>query len=169
MNRLLFIFILLFLAGTAHGQRAMSHAYTSILIHFVFSTKDRKPLISEDLQPKLWAYMGGIARANKFKALAIGGIEDHAHVLLSLPGSMAPAKAVQLVKGGSSKWMNDQNVRGRSFAWQDAYGAFTIGISQIEDTVRYINNQKRHHAKMGFDAELKMILRKHGIPIIGEK
>ena len=84
----------------------MSHAYTSILIHFVFSTKDRRPLISEDLQPKLWAYMGGIARVNKFKALAIGGIE-----------------AVQLVKGGSSKWMNDQNVRGRSFAWQDAYGA----------------------------------------------
>src|SRR5205809_7356280 len=94
---------------------AMSHVYASILIHFVFSTKDRRPLISEDLQPKLWAYMGGIARANKFKALAIGGIEDHAHVLLSLPGSMAPSKAVQLVKGGSSKWMNAQHVRARSF------------------------------------------------------
>ena len=146
---------------------AMSHVYTSILIHFVFSTKDRRPLIPEDLQPKLWAYMGGIARANKFKALAIGGIEDHAHALLSLPASMAPAKAIQLVKGGSSKWMNDQNVRGRSFAWQDAYGVFTIGVSQIEDTVRYINNQKRHHARMGFDAELKMILRKYGISIGG--
>src|SRR5947208_7625306 len=71
---------------------AMSHVYTSILIHFVFSTKDRRPLIPEDLQPKLWAYMGGIARANKFKALAIGGIEDHAHALLSLPASMPPAK-----------------------------------------------------------------------------
>ena len=147
----------------------MSHVYTSILIHFVFSTKDRRSLIPEDLQPKLWAYMGGIARAIKFKALAIGGIEDHAHALLSLPASIAPTKAIQLVTGGSSKWMNDQNVRGRSFAWQDAYGAFTIGVSQIEDTVRYINNQKRHHAKVGFDAELKMILKKHGISIVGEK
>jgi hypothetical protein len=86
------------------------------------------------------------------RALAIGGIEDHVHELLSMPPTIAVAKAMQLVKGGSSKWMNDQLPQ-RSFAWQENYGAFTIGVSQIKDTVRYINNQKEHHAKRGFDEE----------------
>jgi REP element-mobilizing transposase RayT len=140
----------------------MSHAYTSILVHCVFSTKNRKPLISEALQKKLWPYIGGIARANRFKALAVGGIEDHAHVLLSLPASMAVAKAVQLIKGGSSKWVNDQSFR-RNFEWQDAYGAFTIGISQVKATIRYINTQKQHHAKIRFADELKLFLKKHGL------
>ena len=146
----------------------MSHAYISVLVHYVFSTKDRKPFLSDELQPKLWAYIGGIARSNKFKALAVGGTEDHVHVLVSLPATITPAKAVQLIKGGSSKWINDQKVQGRSFAWQDAYEAFTIGVSQIDDTVRYIRNQKQHHSKLDFDAELQMILKRHGIPLTGE-
>ncbi len=110
--------------------------------------------------------MGGIARVNHFKALAVGGMPDHAHVLLSLPAAMPIAKAVQLIKGGSSKWINDQSTR-RSFAWQDAYGAFSIGISQVEDTIQYINTQKEHHAKIGFDEELRRILEKHEISADG--
>ena len=138
----------------------MAHTYISILVHVVFSTHLRKPLISEDLQTKLWPYIGGIARANHFKALAVGGMPDHAHVLLSLPPTLSIAKAVQLIKGGSSKWINDQGLR-RNFAWQDAYGAFSIGVSQVKATIRYINTQKRHHAKRSFDDELKLILKKH--------
>jgi putative transposase len=106
--------------------------------------------------------MGGIARANHFKALAVGGMPDHAHVLLSLPVAVPVPKALQLIKGGSSKWINDQSTR-RSFAWQDAYGAFSIGISQVDDTIRYINTQKEHHARIGFDEEFRRILEKHGI------
>ena len=140
----------------------MSHAYVSLLVHCVFSTKDRRPLISDAMQPRLWSYMAGIARSDKFKALAIGGTRDHAHTLLSLPASMPVAKAVQLVKGGSSKWINEQR-GGRLFAWQDAYGAFTIGVSQIPATIRYIERQREHHAKRGFDEEFRTILRKHGI------
>jgi REP-associated tyrosine transposase len=98
--------------------------------------------------------------------LAVGGMPDHAHVLLSLPAAMPMAKAVQLIKGGSSKWINDQSTR-RNFAWQDAYGAFSVGISQVEDTIQYINAQKEHHAKIGFDEELRRILEKHGISADG--
>jgi REP-associated tyrosine transposase len=140
----------------------LPHTYTSLLVHCVFSTKDRRPLITEQMQPRLWAFLGGIARKNRMKALAVGGIEDHVHILLSLPATITVAKALQLLKGGSSKWMNDQLPR-RSFAWQENYGAFSIGVSQVKDTVRYIKNQKQHHARCGFAEELRMFLRRHGI------
>src|SRR5205085_531162 len=123
--------------GTADSLQyvPVAHTYTSLLVHCVFSTKERRPLISPELQPRLWAFMGGIARTNEYKALAIGGTRDHAHALLSLPASMVVAKALQLIKGGSSKWINDQLPQ-RSFAWQDGYGAFTVGVSQVKDTIR---------------------------------
>ncbi len=140
----------------------MSHRYESLLVHGIFSTKNRKPLIAKDVRPRLWAYIGGICRTNGFKALAVGGVEDHVHILLSLPATLTVAKAIQLIKGGSSKWMNDKSDR-RSFAWQDSYGAFTIGISQVEETVRYINNQERHHLKVRFEDEFRKILERHGI------
>ena len=121
------------------------HTRTSLLVHYVFSTKHRLPLIPVDMQPRLWAYVGGIARTNNMKALAVGGMPDHLHVLLSLPPDMAASKAIQLVKAGSSKWMHQQQ-RTR-FEWQVGYGAFTIGISQIKRTVDYILNQGKHHFK----------------------
>jgi REP element-mobilizing transposase RayT len=106
--------------------------------------------------------MAGIARMNHFKALAVGGMPDHAHVLVSLPPTIPIAKAVQLIKGGSSKWIND-HLKRRSFAWQDAYAAFSIGISQVEKTVRYINSQERHHKRMTAADELERMLERHGI------
>jgi putative transposase len=150
--------------GTADALECgtMSHTYSSLLVHCIFSTKDRKPIIPQDMQSKLWAYIGGIARTNKFRALAVGGTRDHTHVLLWLPAAISVAKAVQLIKGGSSKWLND-HLPGRTFAWQDSYGAFTIGTSQIKSTIIYINNQEQHHAKKNFDVEFQMILQKHGL------
>ncbi len=106
--------------------------------------------------------MAGIARMNKFKALAVGGMPDHAHLLLSLPTTMSHFKAIQLIKGGSSKWIND-HLKRRTFHWQDGYGAFTIGISQIEATVRYINNQEGHHRRMTSAEEFKRMLEMHEI------
>lgn len=137
-------------------------SYISVYVHVVFSTKERRKQIPESLQPRLWAYMGGIARTNRFKAITIGGIEDHVHLLLSLPATIAIAKAVQLVKAGSSKWMHE-DIGIPLFAWQEAYGAFSIGVSQVPATVKYIDNQKAHHRKIGFAEELAMILKKHGI------
>ena len=137
------------------------HAYASLFVHLVFSTKNREPLITEAMQPRLWAYAGGIARTNKMKALAVGGVSDHIHALLSLHPTIAVDKAVQLIKSGSSKWMHQ---RGQSaFAWQAGYGAFTIGVSQVNATVRYIANQKRHHARRTFAEEWKTFLERHGL------
>ena len=139
----------------------MPHTYISDLVHCVFSTKLRRNLIPTEIQPDLWAFLGGIARKNGFKALIVGGTENHVHLLLSLPATMALAKAVQLVKGASSRWMNE--TRRHDIAWQEGYGAFTIGISQKADTIAYIRSQAEHHRKRSFEEEFVAFLKKHDV------
>ncbi|MDZ7305284.1 MAG: IS200/IS605 family transposase [candidate division KSB1 bacterium] len=141
----------------------MAHSYVSIMVHYVFSTKNRQKIITPDLEERLWPYMGGIARENNMKALAIGGVEDHAHVLLSLPSTLSIAKAIQLIKGGSSKWVSETFPTHRDFEWQEGYGAFSVSISHVNDTIIYINNQHEHHRKETFEEEYRAILKKHGI------
>jgi REP element-mobilizing transposase RayT len=97
----------------------MLHTYVSGLVDCVFSTKNRRNIIASEKLSNLWSYLGGIARKNGFKAIAVGGTENHVHVLLSLPATIPLAKAMQLLKGGSSKWMNDTS--GGNFAWQEGY------------------------------------------------
>ena len=140
----------------------MPHSYVSNLMHCTFSTKEY-PMITSDLENDLWPYIGGIARKNHMKALAIGGTQDHIHALLSLPATMSFAKAVQLIKGGSSKWIHDTFAKYRKFAWQDGYGAFSVSPSQLARTTAYINNQKEHHRKRTFEEEFIQLLDKHGI------
>ena len=141
----------------------MGHSYCSAYYHCVFSTKARRKLITPELQERLWPYLGGIARENKFPALAVAGVEDHVHLLISLPSTMAISKAMQLVKGGSSKWIHDEFPEYRDFAWQEGYGAFSIGISQIETTKQYINNQAEHHRTKSFQEEYLAFLKRHEI------
>ena len=137
------------------------HSFTSCLMHCVFSTKERRRSITKPLQERLWPYLGGIARANKMKALAIGGVEDHAHVLISLPSTLAIAKAIQLLKGNSSKWVHDTFRECWDFEWQEGYGAFSVGISGVPETIQYIEAQAEHYRKRSFQEEFVAILKKH--------
>ena len=141
----------------------MAHSYTNILIHYIFSTKNREKIIKSELQERLWAYMGGIARENNMKALAIGGIEDHVHLLISLPATLSIAKTIQLIKGGSSKWVHDTFPDQNHFKWQEGYGAFSVSISRVSDTIAYIRRQQEHHSKKSFHKEYITFLKKHGI------
>jgi REP element-mobilizing transposase RayT len=100
-----------------------SMSYISSYFHCVFSTKERRRLIAPELRDRLWPFLGGIARQNQMKAIEIGGVEDHVHILLSLPSTMAISKALQLMKGGSSKWVHETFPEHRLFAWQEEYGA----------------------------------------------
>jgi putative transposase len=139
------------------------HSFTSILIHCVWSTKNREPYLSSDLRNRLWPYLGGIARENKIKALAIGGMDDHVHMLISLPTTLSVAKALQLLKGNSSKWIHEKFPKLHPFEWQEGYGAFSIGISAVDDTVRDIRNQAEHHRKRSFREEFVAMLRRHSL------
>jgi REP-associated tyrosine transposase len=138
------------------------HSFTSCLVHCVWSTKNREPLLSSDLRDRLWPYLGGIARENKMKALAIGGAVDHVHMLVSLPATLCLAKAMQLLKGNSSKWIRETFPKMRSFAWQEGYGAFSVGISGVDTTVAYIRKQPEHHRRRTFREEFATMLHKHG-------
>jgi putative transposase len=141
----------------------MSHTFVNSLLHCVFSTKERRPLITPGLQTRLFQYMGGIARDNKIKLLGAGGVDDHVHLLVSMPSTITIAKAMQLIKGGSSKWIHETFAEHRMFEWQEGYGAFSIGISDVNRTIKYINNQAEHHGKMDFKTEFLKFLNKHEI------
>jgi len=141
----------------------MSHSYSSNRIHLVFSTKDREKRISETLQVKLWPYMAGIARNHGFEAIKVGGVDDHTHAFLLLPPTIAMAKAVQILKSCSSKWINDTGTAGKNFAWQEGYGAFSVSASQTDAVIKYIENQRAHHAKRSYEEEFLELLRKYEI------
>ncbi len=149
--------------GTNEKGSEMANSYISLYMHVVFSTKSRQPLISFDVQNRLWAYMGGIARENQMKALSVGGTSDHVHILLSLPATLPVAKAVQLIKGGASKWVHETFRHLQQFAWQEGYGAFSVNVSLLEETMRYINNQPEHHKRKTFQEEYIEFLKRHGI------
>jgi REP-associated tyrosine transposase len=141
----------------------VSMSYISSYFHCVFSTKERRPHIKPELRERLWPFLGGIARQNEMKAIEIGGVEDHVHILLSLPATMAVAKAMQLIKGGSSKWIHETFPEHREFAWQQEYGAFSVSVSQLDKTTEYIKEQESHHRKMTFQEEFLELLKKHRI------
>ena len=140
-----------------------SMSYISSYFHYVFSTKERRRLIAPELRDRLWPFLGGIARQNKMKAIEIGGVENHVHVLLSLPSTMAISKTLQLIKGGSSKWIHETFPEHRLFAWQEEYGAFSVSVSQLDKTIEYIKGQEAHHRKMTFQEEFLALLKKHRI------
>ena len=139
------------------------HSFTSCYLHVVFSTKERRRLVTPELQQRLWPYLGGIARENKMKALCVGGVADHVHILMTLPSTLSISKAVQLLKGNSSKWIHETFCEHRDFSWQEGYGAFSIGISGVDDTIKYIQSQPEHHRTRTFKEELVAFLKKHGL------
>lgn len=141
----------------------MSHTFNSQLMHCVFSTKERRNQITPELSKRLYPYLGGIAKEHKIKLLSVGGISDHIHMLISLPTTLSIAKAMQLIKGGSSKWIHDTFSEHRLFEWQQGYGSFSIGIGDVDRTVSYINNQVEHHRKQDFKSEFLTFLKKHDI------
>jgi REP element-mobilizing transposase RayT len=138
----------------------MASTLTQILLHITFSTKNREPTIQPSIEPDLYAYIGGICRAMESPLLAMGGVADHVHLLVSLDKKISTSDLLLNVKRDSSKWMK-QHVQG--FRWQDGYFAFSIGASGITAVRRYIADQKPHHATIGFQDELRKFFRRYGI------
>jgi putative transposase len=148
------------------GERrdTMGHTYTFQTLHCVFSTKERVKILRPEIREQLWPYMAGICDNHGYIAHEIGGVADHAHLLIGLPAKESLAKAMQTLKGGSSKWINETFFpRGPKFRWQEGYGAFSVGVSGIKRTVEYIRRQEEHHRRRSFESEFLGFLRRHGI------
>lgn len=139
----------------------MAHSYTSNIVHCVFSTKDRTPSIQPAIRERLWAYMLGIAKNLHIPILAIGGVDNHVHILFILPSTQRLSETIQRLKANSARWMNEN---GCSFAWQEGYGAFSVSPSRIDAVQRYVRHQAEHHEKRNFEEEFIALLKQSGIP-----
>jgi putative transposase len=138
----------------------MAHKYPNILIHCVFSTKERRDLIPQEILPRLWKYFVGIGRNHGIAVLAAGRISNHSHLLIALPSDMTVAKAVQVLKANSSRWLH---ALGLDFAWQEGYGAFSVSSTNKEAVKNYILRQAEHHRKRSYENEFEAMLRKSGM------
>jgi REP-associated tyrosine transposase len=141
----------------------MANTFTSLQYHIVFGTKNREPWIRQDIEQRVWSCLGGVARENDMKALLVGGIENHVHLLLGIPAKLSVSQAIQLIKGASSGWMNETLPGLGGFAWQDGYAAFTVSKSQVPDVEEYVRYQREHHRVKTFEEEYRAFLDKHEI------
>ena len=136
----------------------MSHTHASVLVHCVFSTKERANLIRNP--EALWRYLAVVARDKKIALLAAGGTANHVHLLLAVPPVLPLATALRELKAHSSRWMREH---GQRFAWQEGYCAFSVSQSQRQTVMDYIATQQAHHAKWSFEQEFITLLRKSGV------
>lgn len=141
----------------------MSHTFTNLLYHLVFSTKQRQDLILGSFCNELYSYLGGIIRGEKGNTITIGGTQNHVHILAKFPQSATLSNMLQHIKGNSSKWLNERGFMACHFQWQTGYGAFTVSESMVQVVSRYIENQKINHQKMTFEQEFLTLLEKHHI------
>jgi REP element-mobilizing transposase RayT len=139
----------------------MAHTYSRVLLHIIFSTRNREHLITADIRNRLHAYIAGIIRKVDGEVLAINGTSDHVHLLILLPVARSISDVVRLVKTNSSKWLREEQ-REQKFGWQRGYAVFSVSES-LEARVReYVNGQEKHHRKIGFREEY-IFLQKHGV------
>lgn len=141
----------------------MSQTLVSLMAHVVFSTKNREPFITAEIEPELFAYVGGILKNHESRLLDAGGTADHVHLLISQSKNVSLSALMKDIKKDSSSWIKTKGSQFRNFHWQDGYGAFSIGKSEIPELKKYIASQKEHHRKRTFKEELIEFLEDYGV------
>jgi Transposase and inactivated derivatives len=141
----------------------MSHRFTSLFTHLIFSTKDRIPSLDSELAPQCWAYIGGIVENIGGRRIEIGGVADHIHLLFDMPATMALSDCVRTIKANSSKWIHEKWPDRSTFHWQQGYAAFSVSRSAVDRVVKYIRNQERHHSRATYQDEVRRFLKQHGL------
>ena len=141
----------------------MPHSLADLLIHVIFSTKNRLPALDEDLRSRLFPYMAGIVKERGGNANIISGTKDHVHMLVSVPTSLPTAELMRHVKGSSSRWVHQELPGRRDFGWQRGFAAFSVSRSRYQQVYEYIARQEEHHRKVSFKEELTAFLKKHVI------
>ncbi len=141
----------------------MSHAYPNILLHVIFSTKDRRAFIDADTRPKVNAYLATVARNAGCECYRAGGAADHVHLAIRLTRTLTIADLVENLKISASKWMKTQSAELTAFSWQRGYGCFSVGPKDLDSLLAYIDHQEEHHRTHTFQEEFRMFLKKYGV------
>lgn len=149
--------------GAPEGRKSLSHTYSQLHAHIVFSTKHRYPFLDGKLRRRLFPYMGGIIRELDGKPIRVNGVADHVHILASLPPRIAVSDVLRTVKANSSRWIHDEFPSLAKFAWQTGYGVFSVSHRDLESVLRYVNNQEEHHRVKTFQEEFLSFLHEYGI------
>ncbi len=142
----------------------MAQTFADIILHIVFSTKERQPWILPEIEQELFQYICGVARNLKSPVIAINGVEDHVHILLLLGKTISTSDLLSEIKSSSSRWIKTKDDKYRSFCWQGGYAAFSVSRPNHEGAVRYVAKQKEHHRTMSFKDELLEMLKRAKIP-----
>ena len=141
----------------------MAQSLSHILIHVIFSTKDRTPFIKSDIKSQLHAYLASTCRNLKCECFRVGGVENHVHLALELPRTFTLSKLLETLKSSSSEWLKSQSPELNEFAWQGGYGAFSFSFSHLNALCSYIDQQEEHHKKVTFQEEYLNLLEKLNI------
>jgi len=141
----------------------MAHTLTRIALHCVFGTKERRPVLADEVSDKLNTYLAGIARNHDMHLLRAGGTADHRHLLVQFRPAISTAEGMRILKAYSSRWLRETFSGMHSFAWQTGYAAFAVSRSAERRVERYIDEQVEHHRKMSFEEELLALLQRHGV------
>jgi len=140
----------------------MPQSFSSVYVHAVFSTKDRRPFLREgSFRAELHAYLGGVSKNLECAPIRIGGVEDHVHILFRLSRTLSQADWVKEMKRSSTVWIKEAKPDLRDFAWQAGYACFSVCMSNLESVTDYIDRQDEHHRKRTFQDELRALLEKH--------
>jgi putative transposase len=141
----------------------MPQSLSKVILHVVFSTKDRELWLTSEVRARMHAYLATICRDLNADSVHVGGVADHVHILTTLPRTLSQAQLVEQIKKTSSRWIKTLEPRYRGFFWQRGYGAFSVSPSQLKSVIRYIDGQQNHHRTHTFQDEYRELLRKHGI------
>jgi REP element-mobilizing transposase RayT len=141
----------------------MPQSLSFVLVHIIFSTKDRKPVLDTSVRSALYAYLATVARNAGCECYRVGGVADHVHLAVRLARTASIAKLVEDLKSSSSKWLKVQSPDLSKFAWQRGYGAFSVGPADLEALIQYIEGQEAHHRKVTFQDEFRAFLKKYGV------
>jgi Transposase and inactivated derivatives len=143
--------------------RTMPQSLSKVILHIIFSTKNREPWLDRDVRPRMHAYLATICRDLGAELVRIGGVADHVHIVATLPRTMSQAEFIEQMKKASSKWVKALDAQYRGFFWQRGYGAFSVSPSQLDAVLQYVEAQPEHHRTRTFQDEYRELLRKHGV------
>jgi len=141
----------------------MPQSLSKVLLHIIFSTKERRPWLDPDIRPRMHAYLATVCRDGDCEAYRVGGTCDHVHLAVRLARTISQAELLERIKKISSAWIKQQGKDYPGFAWQAGYGAFSIGWSQLDELLNYIDHQEQHHHKRTFQEEYRDMLKRYGV------
>jgi REP element-mobilizing transposase RayT len=142
---------------------AIPQSLSRVIVHIIFSTKDREPWLGSDVGPRMHSYLATVCRDLGAELVGVGGVADHVHIVTTLPRTVSQAQLIEQIKRASSKWIKTLEARYRGFFWQRGYGAFSVSPGQLDTMVQYVEAQQEHHRTRTFQEEYRELLRRHGV------